>query len=57
MAAKWNEKINKNKHYNAYLVHWNYYQIWENNRMPMNKQKERDLQAIKCRERKKNKRN
>ena len=53
MAAKWKEK----KNYNAYLVHQNYYQIWENNRMPRNKQKERDLQVKQCRERKKNKRN
>ena len=27
MAAKWNEKKIKNKNYNAYLVHQNYYQI------------------------------
>ena len=50
-------KKKNNKHYNAYLVHQNYYQIWENNKMPTNKQKERGLQVIKCRERKKNKRN
>ena len=43
MAAKWNENKNKNKHYNAYLVHQNYHQIWENNRMPTDKQKERRI--------------
>ena len=33
---------NKNKHYNAYLVHQNYHQIWENNRMLTKRERERD---------------
>ena len=31
-----------NKRYNAYLKHQNHHQIWENNRLPMKKQRERE---------------
>ena len=42
MEAKRSEKINKNKCYNTYLVHQNYHQIWKNNKMPTEKQRERE---------------
>ena len=40
-------KKKKNKRYNAYLVHQNYHQIWENNRMLMKREKKRLVREIK----------
>ena len=42
MEAKRSEKINKNKRYNTYLVHSNYHQIWKNNKMPTERERERE---------------
>ena len=42
-----NEIKIKNKNYNAYLVHYNYHQIWENNRMLTKKERKRFVKEIK----------
>ena len=34
---------NKNKRYNAYLVHQNYHKIWENKRMLTKREKEKGI--------------
>ena len=47
MVANGMKKKKNNKRYNAYLVHQNYHQIWENNRMLMKREKKRLVREIK----------
>ena len=46
-SSQQNEIKIKNKSYNAYLVHYNYHQIWENNRMLTKKERKRFVKEIK----------
>ena len=48
ILTSWQQNgIKINKRYNAYLVHYNYHQIWENNRMLMKRERKRLVKEIK----------